>query len=636
MELNLIRETLGKAKGVEGYCVLDVNGAVLTQDLGTYANRIKRTEFATWVLNCFYAIDTYYPQAHCVLLRYDSGRLYLTRIQDRLITVMCRHGADIHFLENTFGKHRQSMAKSNSSGIVREKSKKGETVFLKISETGSGATGSPIPKKKSSSPVPLLIGALVVIGAIVGVVAFTMSSSKGEAEPATVATAQPANSTASAGDTATDPKANATSARDRANALATVARQEEAANHAAMDMARAVANNESAQQKFAAGDYVAAASLWKDAAESYGKASVTAAEKKFNLALQTASLGVVANYPNPEWIAMENAMKQAREDAANGNYTGAIQTIKAQQTKIPALRKVALEQLSALAAKNAADTNIPTAIELYESVLAIDPSNETAKSFIFEHRYKPGETSTNSVGMIFAFIPPGKFTRGSPENEAYRDADEVQAVITLTEGYFIATTEVTQQQWEDVMGQRMRMDDADSEFIGRQLPVHSITWEQAQEFCRRLSELEGKIYRLPTEAEWEYAARAGTTTPYNTNSERLTSRDANIYDPSGEGLDTIAAVGSIGSANAWGLYDMHGNVWEWTADWSAPYVPGPQTNPTGPDESQNRVDLAMKIIRGGSFIDDAHFARSANRSEASPVVANSYTGFRPVLVIADL
>jgi len=630
MELNLIRELLGRTKGVDGYCVLDANGSVLTQDLGPYANRIKRTEFATWTLNCFYAIDTYYPQAHCLLMRYEAGHLYLTRTNDRLITVMCHAGADIQSLENAFCKHRQSMGKSDSSGIVREKSKKGETVFLKISETGTGATASPLPKKKAGSPVPLIIGGLVVLGAIIGGV---MLLTSGSDDPAASGTGPAAVTTnAESG----DPETLAADARDRATALATVARQEDAANHAAMDMARAAANNESAQQKFAAGDFETAAKLWRDAAASYGAAAFTAAEKKFELAIQDAGLAVVSDYPNPTWISMENAVDEAQSEAGNGAYTRAIQLVKAQQNKIPELRATALEQLNELAATAAAETNIPTALELYQTVLAIDPNNETARAFIFENRFEPGETKTNSIGMTLAYIPPGKFMRGSPETESFRDADEVQAMVTITDGFFMAATEVTQQQWEQVMGQRMRMEDPNSEFIGSQLPVHSITWEQAAEFCRRLSEREGETYRLPTEAEWEYAARAGSTTPYNTNRERLTSQDANVYDPSGEGLDTIAAVGSVGSPNAWNLHDMHGNVWEWTADWSAPYPEGPQVNPAGPDESTGRVDLAMKIIRGGSFIDDAHFSRSANRSEASPVVANSYTGFRPIQVISDL
>jgi len=635
MELNLIREQLGKTKGVGGYCVLDANGSVLTQDLGPYANRIKRTEFATWTLNCFYAIDTYYPQARCLLLRYEGGRLYLTRINDRLITVMCHHGADIYSLENAFSKHRQPMAKSNSSGTVRDKSKKGETVFLKISESGSGATASPIPKKKAASPLPIIIGVIVVLAIVGVVVALTMGGGKTEPTEG-VAGGPGAPGPAETGSgSPTDPRADAAKARDRANALANVARQQDAANHAAMPMARASANNESAQQKFATEDFENAARLWRDAAASYGEAAVTAAKIRFQIAIENAGLGVVSDYPNPQWIAMESALTEAEGIASGGNYSRAIQIINEQANKIPELRATALEQLTGLAARAADETNIATALELYRTVLAIDPNHEIARAFIYANRFEPGEIITNSVGMTLAYVPPGKFLRGSPENEAFRDADETQSEVTLTEGFFMATTEVTQQQWEAVMGQRMRMEDPDSNFIGQQLPVHSVTWEQAVEFCRRLSDLEGEIYRLPTEAEWEYAARAGTTSPYNTGL-RLTAREANIYDPAGEGLDTIAAVGSVGPANQWGLYDMHGNVWEWTADWSAPYPSGPQVNPVGPEESEGRVDLAMKIIRGGSFIDDAHFARSANRSEASPVVANSYTGFRPVQIITDL
>lgn len=292
-------------------------------------------------------------------------------------------------------------------------------------------------------------------------------------------------------------------------------------------------------------------------------------------------------------------------------------------------------KLTDLASHAAQNGNVASALDFYQMVVAVDPSSQAAKDYIYRNRYSPGETLANSVGMQLAYIPPGQFKRGSPENEAYRDGDETTAVVTITKGYFMAVTEVTQAQWEEVMGQPMRMEDEDMDFVGRNLPVHSITWEQAVDFCRRLSEQEGKTYRLPTEAEWEYAARAGASTPYNNGRDRLTSKEANIYDPSGEGLDRIAAVGSIGQPNRWGLYDIHGNVAEWTADWYAPYPDGDVSDPSGPADSEGRIDLAMKAVRGGSFMDDAYLTRSANRSEASPVVANSYTGFRPVLVLAD-
>lgn len=643
MELNFIRETLGKTKGVDGYVVMDLKGAVLTQDLGDYANRIQRSEFATWILNTFYAIDSYYPQAFCLLFHYASGHLYLTRTDNQLITVMCRHGADVKHIDNAFRKHRIVMAKSNTSGVVREKSQKGETVFLKINETGPGATGSPIPQKKSGPPMGLIIGGIVFLCAAVGIAAFLMSNSKGREEiagtkpvpsPALQSEAEPQLTKETPAEGAD--KSTADIARDRATALAKIAKQQNADELDVMDMARALATQQSAQEQYQQGNYRQAVELWNQSAESYGKAAVVSAEKHFLNDLAKAGLSEISSYPETTWIAVESEIKQARAQAEAGKYTIAVNTIAGLSNQIPQLKAEHLNKLNELAGNAAQGNKIPAALEFYQMVVALNPDDQTAKDYIYRNRYKPGETITNSVGMEFAYIPPGTFKRGSPETEAYRDADETQAVITITQGFFMAATEVSQKQWEAVMGQRMRMEDPDSDFIGRNLPVHSITWEQAQEFCRRLSELEGKTYRLPTEAEWEYAARAGTTTSYNHGSDRLTSREANIYDPSGEGLDSIAAIGSIASSNAWGLYDMHGNVAEWTADWYAPYPAGPQTDPTGPEASEGRIDLAMKIVRGGSFIDDSYITRSANRSEASPVVANTYTGFRSVLVITDI
>ncbi|MEO0794142.1 MAG: SUMF1/EgtB/PvdO family nonheme iron enzyme [Verrucomicrobiota bacterium] len=640
MELNAIRDLLGRTKGVEGFVILDNRGAILSQDLGSYANEIKRTEFATWILNSFHALDTYYPQAFFLLLRYASGQVYLTRSDSTLITVMCRYGADLQSIETAFSKHRQSMAKSNSSGIVREKSQKGETVFLKISETGSGATSSPIPQKKSGPPVPLIIGLAVGL-LVIGIGAFFLTQGPGgETSPEGIETPVTQTPPTTAAPVPSTPagatEADAATARERADSLAVIARQHDGSNRAPKDMARAVANYQSAQDDFSAGRYEDAIKHWDDSASSYGQASVNSAEVGFRQAVQQEGLEVASDYPIQLWIEAEDSVAKAQDMANAGNYTEAVDLIVAQADKLPRLKAGMLKQFHQLALDADKSKNLDAALDFYRKVLALDPDNATARNYFYANRYEPGQVVSNTLGMSFAYIPPGRFERGSPPNEAFRDGDETQSTVTLTKGFFMATTEVTQHQWEQVMGQKMRMDDPNPDFVGGQLPVHSITWEQAIEFCRRLSEQEGKVYRLPSEAEWEYATRAGTTAPYNNGKIRLTSREANIYDPAGEGLDSVAAVASVGTPNAWGLYDMHGNVWEWTADWSAPYADGPQVDPAGPNEAEDRVDLAMKIVRGGSFLDDSHVARSANRSEASPVVANSYTGFRPVLEVADL
>jgi formylglycine-generating enzyme required for sulfatase activity len=145
-----------------------------------------------------------------------------------------------------------------------------------------------------------------------------------------------------------------------------------------------------------------------------------------------------------------------------------------------------------------------------------------------------------------------------------------------------------------------------------------------------LGEREQARYRLPTEAEWEYSCRAGTTTAFHVG-QGLGLREANIDDGSSRAVGAPVAAGTGGRANAWGLSDLHGNVWEWCADWSAPYPALTVTDPTGPaDDKIGRPDLAMKVVRGGSWNGGPNEARSGNRWEYSPVVVTSYIGFRVV------
>lgn len=200
----------------------------------------------------------------------------------------------------------------------------------------------------------------------------------------------------------------------------------------------------------------------------------------------------------------------------------------------------------------------------------------------------------------------------------------------------MAVRETTQGDWDRVFGsgaaeRTLRAARAKPGSIAPDLPMHSVTWSQAEEYCRRLSETEGMAFRLPTEAEWEYACRAGTTTAFNLGVDGLSARDANIDDGSAGVPLAPRPPGALGRANAWGLADMHGNVWEWCADWSAPYPKGGDVlnDPAGPArEKLGRIDLAMKVVRGGGWNAPANDARSANRWEYSPAVATDYIGLR--------
>jgi len=218
------------------------------------------------------------------------------------------------------------------------------------------------------------------------------------------------------------------------------------------------------------------------------------------------------------------------------------------------------------------------------------------------------ETWTNDFGMTFVLIQPGTFVMGSPEGESGKRHDEVQHSVTLTQSYYLQTTEVTQGQWKAIMGSNP------SHFssCGDNCPVDSVTWEAALEFIEKLNLYENaNRYKLPTEAQWEYAARAGSTTAL---------ANGNLVEI-GCGLDTnLDAIGwycgnsdskthpvAQKQANAWGLFDMHGNIWEWCSDWYGAYPDTSVTDPEGPSSGSGRVG------RGGSYGFYAQHSRSADR-----------------------
>ena len=227
----------------------------------------------------------------------------------------------------------------------------------------------------------------------------------------------------------------------------------------------------------------------------------------------------------------------------------------------------------------------------------------------------------NSVQPIeWVQIPAGSFTLGSPDNEADRGGDEgPQHLITLS-GFKMSKYEVTFYQYDafcDATG-RQKPDDGG---LGRgNRPVINVSWYDARDFADWF----GQGCRLPTEAEWEYACRAGTSSPYNTGSSLNTSK-ANFNSIVGRTI----SVGSY-SPNAWGLYDMHGNVWEWCNDWYGYYSSSAQTNPTGPSTGS---PYFARVLRGGSFLDNGKNCRSANREGAGPSNCRNYVGFR--LVVPD-
>ena len=194
-------------------------------------------------------------------------------------------------------------------------------------------------------------------------------------------------------------------------------------------------------------------------------------------------------------------------------------------------------------------------------------------------------------GMKFVWIPPGSFMMGSPKEEIGREkrhngqkgADETQHKVTLTKGFYMGVYTVTQEKWQAVMGNNPSKYKAE-----KNLPVEMVSWHDCQEFIKKLREKDKKAYRLPSEAEWEYACRAGTTTPFHFG-ETISTDQANYNgDPYGKEKKGVyrAKTTPVGSfpANAWGLYDMSGNVWQWCDDWFGDYPQKDVVDPTGPEK----------------------------------------------------
>lgn len=234
----------------------------------------------------------------------------------------------------------------------------------------------------------------------------------------------------------------------------------------------------------------------------------------------------------------------------------------------------------------------------------------------------PPKTFTNSIGMKFVWIPQGSFVMGSPATEERRGKDEVQHKVTLTKGFYLGVHVVTQEQWMDVIGNNP------SKFKSEMnLPVEMVSWDDCQEFIKKLGGKEEKPYRLPTEAEWEYACRAGTTTPFHFG-ETISTDQANYNgnETYGKGKrgkyrGKTTPVGSF-PANAWGLCDMHGNVAQWCQDYVGDYPKDDVVDPQGPKKG------VLRVKRGGSWLYYPQRSRSACRNWSATDVRNDVCGFR--------
>jgi sulfatase modifying factor 1 len=240
------------------------------------------------------------------------------------------------------------------------------------------------------------------------------------------------------------------------------------------------------------------------------------------------------------------------------------------------------------------------------------------------------KTIQNSVGMTFVLVPAGSFLMGSPPDEPFRNKDEVLHKVTLTKSFYIQTTEVTEAQWRALMGRK---------WFGRReggnLPVVKVSWYDCMEFVEKLNRLGEGRYRLPTEAEWEYACRAGSQAAY-TWGKTIDCTQAMFGNNSSDSQDCLDYAGKQGlptdgpapvksyPPNGWGIYDMHGNVWEWCLDWYGDYPSDSVTDPKGPPSG------SYKVRRGGSWFKTASLCRSANRNFGHLASRYATLGFRLV------
>jgi len=227
----------------------------------------------------------------------------------------------------------------------------------------------------------------------------------------------------------------------------------------------------------------------------------------------------------------------------------------------------------------------------------------------------------NKVMMKLVLIPAGKFMMGSPATEGGRYSEEgPQHEVTISKPFYMGVFEVTQEQYEQIMGQNP------STLKGAKKPVETVSWDEAVEFCKKLSQKTGKTVQLPTEAQWEYAGRAGTKTRFG-----FGDKDEDLgdyawwggFDNNGNSGKQTHPVGQK-KPNAWGLYDMHGNVFEWCSDWYGEdyYAKSPMTDPQGPDSG------SVRVLRGGSWYSPPQHCRSAFRSRSSPGDRYDDIGFR--------
>ncbi len=345
-------------------------------------------------------------------------------------------------------------------------------------------------------------------------------------------------------------------------------------------------------------------------AESFGKPSAKSDIFAFGKTLYRLLTGEMPLEVEPEALEQAPGWYELLNSCTRANPAKRIKSIE-----------VLISRLGAMEGISDTKKPVPTPARVdqnqHSKLFQFEIVTVNSKGEITHREEKQARCQTEDLGkgvtLDMVYIPGEKFTMGSPETEKGRESwqkgtESPQHPVTVP-SFFMGKYPVTQSQWQAVMGNNP------SSFKGENRPVENISWDDVVKFCQQLSEKTGKEYRLPSEAEWEYACRAGTTTPFYFG-ETITTDLAN-YDG-----NSTTDVGSF-PPNAFGLYDMHGNVWEWCADaWHDNYEGAPS------DGSIWEKEKGQPVVRGGSWINDAEGVRAENRDRYSHDFRNYFVGFR--------
>ncbi|MCP6762333.1 MAG: formylglycine-generating enzyme family protein [Fischerella sp. CENA71] len=326
-------------------------------------------------------------------------------------------------------------------------------------------------------------------------------------------------------------------------------------------------------------------------------------------------------------------LAQSMGQSARGDYSGAkaqLNKLRHQLGNSPTIAEVTF-------------SFIPAQTFTFE-VVTVNAKGKITKRETKQAKYFT-ENLGNNITLEMVSIPGGTFMMGSPETEAERYHNESPQHEVTVPSFFMGKYPITQAQWQVVAALEQinrELDPDPSHFKGDNLPVEQISWYEAVEFCDRLSKHTGKHYRLPSEAEWEYACRAGTTTPFHfggTITSNLANYNAEVTygdSPKGKSRNQTTSVGSFKVANTFGLFDMHGLVWEWCADhWHSSYEYAPKDGSAWIDINTNDRHNYARMLRGGSWSFNPGYCRSACRYfNGYPDGGDGLIGFRVVVSAA--